>query len=482
VERHEAGATVYWRSYDFAGNTGQQNLFAHPLGPGDDSGFVHDGGEIIFSLPNGLQAYLLVDAQGRRIDKGPTAIVSDPRRPDRAVENGISCMSCHARGIIEKNDQVRAHVLRSPKAFSPSVVETVQALYPAAEKMTALMRADARRFQEAVAKTGAPLSATEPVHALAIRFESELDLPLAAAEAGVTPAELLKALDRYPSLAKSLGPLRVEGGTVQRTVFVDSFPELVDALAVANHVPSRSVVCDRLIRRGDRLLESNATAALEAFAKALELEPDNALAHAGSGDVHRLRGDFAQALAAYSEALRRAPRLAQVFNNRGLVFHKQGEQDKALADFSSALRFEPRLAAAYHNRGVAHFAKGELDKAIADYTEALQLEPKSALVLNNRGYAFLEKDDPERALADFNAALKLEPKFTAALNNRGLVHLRQGRLSQAVADFTAVIDLDSTFARAYFNRAIAFMRQGNNARADADRKKALQFDPSLDRD
>src|SRR5206468_122945 len=52
IERHESGATVYWKSYDFGANTGRQNLFAQPLGPGDhDAAFLHDGSEIIFSLP-----------------------------------------------------------------------------------------------------------------------------------------------------------------------------------------------------------------------------------------------------------------------------------------------------------------------------------------------------------------------------------------------------------------------------------------------
>src|SRR6185503_9031676 len=92
IERHESGATVYWKSYDFGGNTGRQNLFAQPTGPGANADtFLHDGGEIIFSLPNGLQAYLLVDGKGNRIDKGPVAIVSDPKQGDRQVTNGISC-------------------------------------------------------------------------------------------------------------------------------------------------------------------------------------------------------------------------------------------------------------------------------------------------------------------------------------------------------------------------------------------------------
>ena len=103
IERHESSYGYYWKSYDFGKNVDRQNLFACPLGPGDaKSQFKHDGGELIFNLPNGLQAYMLVNGEGRRILKGPTEIVSDPKRPDRAVENGLSCMSCHVKGILPK--------------------------------------------------------------------------------------------------------------------------------------------------------------------------------------------------------------------------------------------------------------------------------------------------------------------------------------------------------------------------------------------
>lgn len=483
IERHESGAVVYWKSYDFAANIGRQNLFAHPLGPGNgDASFVHDGGEIIFALPNGLQAYFLADGKGERIDKGPTAIVSDPRRPDRAVENGLSCISCHARGIIEKSDQVRGHVLKNKRAFAAGTLESLLALYPPAEKMTELMRADARRFQDAVAKTGAPLSATEPIAALAVRFESELDVALAAAEAGVPAPELVKALERYPHLAKELGPLRLEGGTIQRQVFVDAFQELADALKQGPVLSSSNLAAEKLIRRGQALLAKDSGGALRAFEDALEQEPDNALAHAGKADVSRLRGDHAAAIAAYTEALRLEPRSAVLFNNRGLAFHGRGEHARALTDFTAAIRLEPRFGIAYLNRGVAHFAAGELDRAIDDYTEALRYEKKSALIHNNRGFAYLEKEEHDKAVADFDKAIALDPKLAAAFNNRGLAHLRKNRLGPALADFTRAIDLNPQFALAYLNRSALFVRQSNQAKADADRKKALQLDPDLAKD
>src|SRR5262249_27848729 len=82
LERHDSVYGAYWRSYDFAENVGRQNLFEHPLGPltGEIS-FEHAGGEIIFHLPNGLHAYLLLDRNGRRVDRAPIEIVSDPKRP-----------------------------------------------------------------------------------------------------------------------------------------------------------------------------------------------------------------------------------------------------------------------------------------------------------------------------------------------------------------------------------------------------------------
>lgn len=231
IERHESTNGGYWKSYDFAGNADRKNIFANPLGPGDgEAEFEHDGGEIIFALPNGLNGYMLTDGRGVRIDKGPTEIVRDNKQSDGAVVNGISCMSCHNRGLIEKADQVRDVVARS-KSFAKDVVETVKVLYPPREKFEELLHGDLDRFARAVKETGAALSKTEPVFALATQFEDELNETLAAAEAGMKPKEFADALAHTPQLAQALGPLSV-GGTVKRDVFVDSFP----MIAAARHM------------------------------------------------------------------------------------------------------------------------------------------------------------------------------------------------------------------------------------------------------
>ncbi|HZI51995.1 MAG TPA: hypothetical protein VFE29_09240, partial [Terriglobia bacterium] len=63
VERHRSPYGAYWKSHDFPDNIGEHNIFQNPLD------FSRAGGEIIFNLPNGLQAYLLVNEKGQRIDQ-----------------------------------------------------------------------------------------------------------------------------------------------------------------------------------------------------------------------------------------------------------------------------------------------------------------------------------------------------------------------------------------------------------------------------
>jgi hypothetical protein len=132
IERHTIPTGYFWTSYDFKGDRPEQSLFVHPLGPDGADAFKHDGGETIFSLPNGFQAYYLNTAWAR-IDKGPTEIVLDDSQLDRAVTNGISCMGCHNQGIRQGTDEIRKHVL-ADRTFSQDVRTNVEALYPSNEE------------------------------------------------------------------------------------------------------------------------------------------------------------------------------------------------------------------------------------------------------------------------------------------------------------------------------------------------------------
>jgi WD40 repeat protein len=253
LERHDAVHGYYWRSYDFEEvpqnliDRGLQapdrrNVFAYPLGPGSvENTFLHAGGEAIFSLPNGLQGYYIMNAVNNRLDKAPTAIVSDPRRPDKAVELGISCMGCHIPGIHAKADQMHDHLETNPKAIPKADAEIALALYPPKEKSLAQMEEDAKKFQKALELTGTHVARFEPIITMTLRYEGDIDSISAAAEAGLPWEEFQKRIGDSAALSGPLGSLRVAGGTVARQVWVQSFGDLVRELRLGTLFQSTQI-------------------------------------------------------------------------------------------------------------------------------------------------------------------------------------------------------------------------------------------------
>ncbi|MCF2522963.1 DUF4384 domain-containing protein [Bradyrhizobium sp. G127] len=247
IERHPSRSGYFWTSYDFAGNRGHQSLFDFPLGPRGPNAFHHDGGETIFSLPNGFQAYYLNTAKGDRLDKGPTAIVRDPSRKDFAVTNGISCMGCHDQGMRKAKDDVRGLVLKG-RTFPKDVRDAVEGLYPPHEKMDALIEDDTKRFADAMKRAGLDpalkLNGIEMINALAKRYEDDLDLTLAASELGLKKDEFNTGSGDVDSTYRPL-VRRLAQGAVPRDQFEVSFrgmaPDLTDLriVEVRNPRPNR---------------------------------------------------------------------------------------------------------------------------------------------------------------------------------------------------------------------------------------------------
>ncbi len=158
LDRHLTSFGAYWKSYDFAKSDGNGNLLQNPLGPPFPGNpfreiFRHDGGEMIFNLPNGMQAYYLSDASGKRINEGPIAVVRDLKESSGSpvVVNGLSCLVCHDQGMKRFTDQVR-----KGHGVSGSSVAKIDELFATNDEMNALLDEDSQRFARAMEQATGP--------------------------------------------------------------------------------------------------------------------------------------------------------------------------------------------------------------------------------------------------------------------------------------------------------------------------------------
>lgn len=223
VERHRSGHGAYWKSYDFAGSAGVRNIFTHPLG------FQHDGGEVIFHLPNGLQGYYISDGLGNRIDAAPLSIVSNEAASDKVVRNGLSCIGCHTEGMKTFTDTVRGVVeqTRNP----PYDRDHALRLYVEQAEMDGYVSEDMERYKAALEATGNVFGGIiEPVSYGAEAFQGPLDASHAAAAIGMEAAAFLAKIRSEQSLQRFGLTGLLSGENVKRDVWESNFSDVVACL------------------------------------------------------------------------------------------------------------------------------------------------------------------------------------------------------------------------------------------------------------
>ena len=235
VERHTSRYGAYWKSYDFSGSVGAQNIFTHPLN------FNHDGGEVIFNLPNGLQGYYLVNASGFRLDEAPINIVSNPAASDPTVRNGLSCIGCHTEGMKTLEDQVRS-VIESNTNPPYNKAQALR-LYVEKSDMDARVGEDMERYREALETTGGAVGGVEPISRFHETFHGAVDAAYAAAVVGLETQTFLERVRENTGL-QNVGLLALEGenGSVKRDTWASSFRDVIYALDYPQQVGEPPVV------------------------------------------------------------------------------------------------------------------------------------------------------------------------------------------------------------------------------------------------
>jgi len=245
IERHETDHGSCWVSYDFADSSGAGRLTTHPIEGNEpepdavdmagtsfeDFIFDEDGGEVICSLPNGLQVYYLAKADGEGIDEGPTNIVLHEENAEDGAKviNGISCFYCHYAGQIFKPDEIADHWAdnEGQYGYPAGIAELVEETYVPAAEFEALQQEDQDRFLAAIEDMGASTSIDangEPVWALGADFREDMDLARVLGEFGLDADEFDQHLDdaTEPEVIRVFGGLTSAGAVIAREEFLEN--------------------------------------------------------------------------------------------------------------------------------------------------------------------------------------------------------------------------------------------------------------------
>ena len=193
--------------------------------------------------------------------------------------------------------------------------------------------------------------------------------------------------------------------------------------------------------------------------------------HNNRGLAYRDEGNYELAIEAFTKAIKLNPDFAKAYTNRAVAYQCKGLFDHAIADHTKALELKSNLAEAYNNRGAAYGEQGDYDRAIADHTKAIELNPNHPEAYNNRGVAYYKKSDYNRAIADYTQAIQLKPSFVDKVYyNRAKARLHLQEWESTKLDLTVAvamgIDILHEFNKDYAN-VLDFERR-NKVKLPAD--------------
>jgi tetratricopeptide (TPR) repeat protein len=266
------------------------------------------------------------------------------------------------------------------------------------------------------------------------------------------------------------------------------------------HIENKPNSAESYNHRGEvRLVKNDLNGALADFDKALELIPDFTAAsenkikaeHARSdknkertnnyillGRKYKESGELGNALTFFNKAIELNPESAVAYSSRGMVKKSKGDLDGAMTDFNKAIELQENLPVTYISRAAIKVIRGDLDGALADYNRSIELKLDSSKAFNNRGEVKRKQGNLEGALEDYNRAIELKPDNPIYYSNRSILKIKRDP-DGAIADCNQAIELKSDLGTAYNNRGMAKQVKGDLDGALEDYNKAISLQPDI---
>jgi TolB-like protein/lipopolysaccharide biosynthesis regulator YciM len=211
--------------------------------------------------------------------------------------------------------------------------------------------------------------------------------------------------------------------------------------------------------------------AMDCFRQAIDRDPGYALAYTGLADAYTLAStgyygeipreeSIANALPAAAKALELAPALAEAHASLGLIRHNQGDYALAESALERAIELNPNYTMAHVWRGLVLTSQGRYREAAAHMREAFRLDPLSPIINTNVGFDALRFGDATEAEARFATAIEIDPAFQVPYSGMARLHAARGAPEEALRWIDQAVDRAPTRTFYLARRALILAQLG----------------------
>jgi tetratricopeptide (TPR) repeat protein len=207
--------------------------------------------------------------------------------------------------------------------------------------------------------------------------------------------------------------------------------------------------------------------AIEAYEKAIKIEPEYAEAHNDLGLIYEENGEYKRAVLSYKAAIRINPDYADAYNNLGLVYGKMDDYEREKEAYIETLRIVPDSAVANYNIAFTYRKMKDFKNSLKHYEKAIELAPDYADAYNSMGFTYALLGESEKAIGCYKKAIMINPDFALAHYNLGVEYAIKREYEKAIESYKEAIRCLPNYADARYDLALAYIAIG-------DKKKAVE--------
>jgi len=241
----------------------------------------------------------------------------------------------------------------------------------------------------------------------------------------------------------------------------------------------------RLYAEAWRLQGRDDNATIELLRRAVNLDPDFALAHAFLGLKHYLRGENQKGEEHFQKALNLMERLTlrEQLWIRAVVDDWRGNRDGAIEQYKTYLTQFPDDDYGWYRLGYTYLITGRFNSAIDAFNKVIAINPFEAGAYINIASCYNSLVQDELALDNYLKGLELNPELKTGwfVNHEyGFLLVRMGFIDRAKETFELMLKEDKPKkARGLRSLALLNMYSGKYAAAVVNLKEAILINKSF---
>jgi len=215
--------------------------------------------------------------------------------------------------------------------------------------------------------------------------------------------------------------------------------------------------------------------AIESFEKAIELDPNYALAYVGLADAYNMLGSYnllpsneayPKAKAAALKALEIDDTLAEAYTSLAWVKYRfDWDWFGAEADFNWAIGLNPSYATAHQWYGALLRDMGRFEKARVEIERAQELNPLSLPINTSLGFLFYCERQYDQAIEQCKKAIQIDASFPWVHDVLGVSYLQKGDFEQAIKELQKAVKLSGSSPEYLADLGYGYARAGEKSEA-----------------